>query len=425
MEKPQAVAQKLSWFQDQKFGLFMHWGPYSQMGCIESWPVSREDGVWSHSEYRVDDMDAFERAYFAQNRTFNPVYFDPARWARLAARAGMRYVVFTTKHHDGFCMYDTKYTDYRVTHESCIFHKDARADLAKQVFDAFRAQGLGLGCYYSKADWHHPAYWDPALPHAIGRNPNYDTRERPQKWEEFVRFTHDQLRELQQGYGPFDLFFFDAGWVRAPEQDIRMGEIAAMLREISPGTILADRTVGGDYEDYETPEQEIPKEPLLTPWESCITMGHSWSYRPRDKYKSTGELIRMLLDVVATGGNLLLNIGPGPDGTLPRAAESRLRDLADWMEYSAEGIHGTRPLAPHRTADWAFTQKGDTGYAFYPLEEGEAPPRELTIPVQGFARAQALSGAATTSKACEGGLRARLSGAPCERWAMGFRLLRS
>jgi len=232
-----------------------------------------------------------------------------------------------------------------------------------------------VGVYFSKSDWHCPWYWSPDRP-ARTRNPNYDTAAEPEKWEQFVQFVHGQIEELMTGYGPVDILWLDGGQVRPPTQDIRMDEIAQMARSHQPGLIIADRTVGGEHENYLTPEQEVPDEPLLEkPWESCITMGDQWSFKPNDNYKSARDLIHLLIGVVAKGGNLLLNIGPQPDGRLPEVALSRLTEIGDWMQMNAEAIHGTRPMAPYREGPLAFTQKGGAVYALF-LDSGDGllPP---------------------------------------------------
>jgi alpha-L-fucosidase len=363
------LAQRLEWFQDLKFGLFMHWGVYSQWGCIESWPLVEED-KWARPNDlkawtdRHQDMEQFKRDYWLLPKTFNPVKFNPEAWAQAAKYAGMKYYVFTTKHHDGFSMFDTRLTDFRITAPDCPFHTDARSNVVKEVFQAFRNEGFGIGAYFSKADWHSPYYWSPDAP-ARTRNPNYDTRKNPEKWTKFVEFVYGQIKELMSDYGHIDILWLDAGQVRPPEQDIQMDKLAAMAREHQPGLIIVDRTVGGKYENYRTPEQEVPDKPLPFIWETCMTMGDQWSNKPNDNYKSTHRLIQLLVDIVAKGGNFLLNIGPQPDGELPAVALSRLKEIGDWMHVNGEAIYGTRPIAPYKEGQLAFTRKGKTVYAIY------------------------------------------------------------
>ncbi|HZI32539.1 MAG TPA: alpha-L-fucosidase, partial [Candidatus Binatia bacterium] len=178
-ENPPWLQKRLDWFQDQKFGLLMHWGIYSQRGCVESWPI-------------VGQSDQFKQDYFNLAKTFDPTNFDPDDWAKAAKDAGMKYVVFTTKHHDGFCMFDTKLTDFRITSPDVPFHTNARSNVVREVFDAFRKEGLGIGAYFSKADWHSPYYWNPQWP-ATNNEVNYDTHEHPELWSNFVAYTCGQI----------------------------------------------------------------------------------------------------------------------------------------------------------------------------------------------------------------------------------------
>lgn len=383
IDDPQ-VARKLEWFQDLKFGLFMHWGAYSQWGCIESWPLIEED-KWARPDDlkawtdRDKDMERFKRDYWALPKTFNPARFKPEAWVKAAREAGMKYYVFTTKHHDGFSMFDTRLTDYRITAPDCPFHTNTRSNVVKEVFKAFRKEGFGIGAYFSKADWHSPYYWIPNAP-ARTRNPNYDTLQHPETWGKFVEFVHGQIEELMTGYGPIDILWLDAGQVRPPQQDIQMDRLAAMARRHQPGLIIVDRTVGGKYENYRTPEQEVPEKPLPYIWETCMTMGDQWSFKPNDQYKSTHKLIHLLVDIVAKGGNFLLNIGPQPEGELPAEALSRLKEIGAWMQINEEAIYGTRPIAPYKEGPVAFTCKGQNVYAIYlNPSENDPLPTKITL----------------------------------------------
>ena len=378
------LAERLEWFQDMRFGFFVHFGIYSQWGCIESWPLVEVDN-WARPDdlpawvERGKDLDRFKRDYRALNRTFNPTKLDPQAWAAAAKDAGMKYFVFTTKHHDGFSMFDTRQTDYRITHPDCPFAKDPRANVAKVLFDAFRAEGFGIGAYFSKSDWHHPGYWSPGAP-AKDRNPNYDTLKEKDRWAGFVKFIHGQVEELMTGYGPVDILWLDGGQVRPPKQDIRMDDLAALARGHQPDLIIVDRTVGGKYENYRTPEQEVPDKPLDYVWESCITMGKQWSYKPDDPYKSVRELVHLLVDVVAKGGNLLLNVGPQPDGRLPAPALERMEAIGAWMRVNGEAIYGTRPVAPYKEGRVCLTKKGNVVYAIHLAGPGEeAPPARIAL----------------------------------------------
>jgi len=287
----------------------------------------------------------------------------------------MRYVVFTTKHHDGFCMFDTKETDYRITDPACPFSRDARSNVTKEIFGAFRKAGLGIGAYFSKPDWHSPMYWWPYFP-PLDRNMNYAIGKYPERWAGFKEYTYRQIEELMTGYGSIDILWLDGGWVQPGNrgQDIDMPRIARMARSHQPGLIVVDRAVGGRYENYRTPEQEVPAEPPGYVWETCMTMATSWSYVPDDRYKPTATLIRLLVDIVSKGGNFLLNIGPSPEGELPPVALDRLREIGAWMGVNATAIYSTRPVAPYREGAVRFTQMKDGRInAVYVAEEGTLP----------------------------------------------------
>lgn len=381
---PAWLKQRLEWFMDQRFGLILHWAPCSQWDCCESWPLVPEPNDWARNDAmtcwveRNRDFDRFCRDYWALNRTFKPTRFNPDHWAEIAQAAGARYVTYTTKHHDGFCMWDTRTTDYRITHPDCPFHADPRADTVRGVFDAFRKRNMAISCYFSKSDWHCPWYWAPQFP-VRDRNVNYDTDQHPEIWQSFVHFVHRQIEELMTNYGPIDVLWLDGGQVRPPAQDIRMDEIAAMARRHQPGLIIADRTVGGVNENFITPEQEIPDAPLGVPWESCITLGKGWKYNPRNVYKSVGQVIRMLVETVSKGGNLLLGVGPSPDGNIPAEDEKRLRAIGAWLSVNGEAIYRTRPIAPYQEGNIRFTRRGDTCYAILlPDADGRAP-EQLTL----------------------------------------------
>jgi alpha-L-fucosidase len=383
------VQKNLEEWQDLKFGFMMHWGPYSQWGIVESWSICSEDVPWCRRN--AEDYTEYKKAYEMLKTTFNPGLFDPESWAKAAKEAGMKYLVFTTKHHDGFSMFDTKLTDYRITDEHCPFHKNPRADVTKYIFEAFRAEGFKVGAYFSKPDWHSPYYWWPyfATP---DRHVNYDPEKYPERWEQFKQFVHSQVEELMTRYGRVDILWLDGGWVRPRpgigrppwNQDIDMPALAAMARSHQPGLIVVDRSVAGKYENYRTPEQRVPDKPLPYPWETCMTMGGSWSYNPLDHYKPTNKLIHLLVDIVSKGGNFLLNVGPSPQGTLPPEALQRMKEIGAWMKVNGTAIYGTRPVAPYKEENICFTKgKEDEIYAIY-LAGEEEKKMPATLHIKGF-----------------------------------------
>ncbi len=358
------VLQNLKDWQDMKFGLFMHWGAYSQWGIVESWSLCPEDHPFT--SVRPHDKSYFEyvKAYENLVTTFNPTKCDPDKWAAAAKDAGMKYVVFTTKHHDGFNMFDTQQSDYKITSTNCPFHTDGRANVAKEVFDSFRKEGFMAGAYYSITDWHHNDYWwDYFPPH--DRNINYSPAKYPQKWKRYNDFIYAQLNELTGGdYGKLGLLWFDLCSIsseRPPDWD----RFAKLVRTNQPGIIMVARHMNGPYENYRTPEQEVPDKTLDYPWETCMTMGKSWSYKPNDNYKSVHELVQLLAKIVSRGGNFLLNIGPGPDGDFDPVAYERLKGIGEWMKVNGEAIYGTKPIKPYHETKMVFTQKSGDVYAIY------------------------------------------------------------
>lgn len=364
------VLENLEEWQDLKFGIFMHWGTYSQWGIVESWSLCPEDEGWTQRSGEFSkDYFTYKKAYEGLQTTFNPTQFNPEKWANAAKDAGFKYVVFTFKHHDGFCMFDSKLTDYKVTSAKTPFHTNPKADIAKGVTDAFRAKGFKVGAYFSKPDWNCPDYWWSYFP-PKDRNVNYDPARYPERWNAFKTFTYKQIEEILTGYGRIDILWLDGGWVcpkstvnpnvdyyhKVIDQDIDMASIAAMGRKNQPGLIVVDRAVGTEFENYRTPEQQIPAKPLDHPWETCMTMAGSWSYVPNDIYKPSWKIIHNLVDIVAKGGNYLLNVGPSPQGDYHDAAYERMKEIGAWMKINGDAIYATRPVAPYKEGNICFTQ---------------------------------------------------------------------
>ncbi|MFC2160790.1 alpha-L-fucosidase [Acidobacteriota bacterium] len=395
------VLDKLEKWKDLKFGLLMHWGPYSQWGIVESWSICSEDVGWTRrTKGRHENYAQYKIDYENLKTTFNPIKFNPGKWAAAGKSAGMKYVVFTTKHHDGFCMFDTKYTDYKITDEDTPFSTNPKSNITKEIFNAFRKEGFWTGAYFSKPDWHSEFYWWPYFS-TPDRNVNYDIKTYPERWEKFVQYTHNQIDELMSNYGKVDILWLDGGWVRSyseqelltyrkssdfkqvnlQSQNIRMGDIVKKAREKQPGLIVVDRAVVGPHQNYLTPENRVPETMLPYPWESCIIMGGGWSYSFNPKFKSSRELIHILVDIVSKGGNLLLNIGPSPEGTWYDEAYVRLEELGNWMTVNSEAIYNSRPIAPYKEGNVNLTQQKDgTVYAIYLGSENEpSPPSKITL----------------------------------------------
>jgi len=364
------VSEHLEWFRGLKLGWMMHWSPATQLGLTESWPLSDGDADWSQGEIEwTDDMDQFRAEYWALNKTFNPIRFRPDKMAKTAKECGFKYVLFTTKHHDGFCMFDTKQTDYKITAPDCPFSTHKYANITKSMFDAFREEGLAVSAYFSKPDWHCDYYWHREFGTAKSRNMNYDIKEHPELWEKFVQFTHRQLEELTTDYGKVDVLWLDGGQVapRNQGQDIRLGEVVERIRSSTqPHLIVCDRTVGGKYENIVTPEQTIPSRPMDIPWEACITLGKSFSFHYDDEYRPAHEIAHILIDIVSKGGSLALNVTPRPDGAIPPQALAVLSKLGQWLSVHGEGIYNSTSahLEPHHSGI-LYTKVAKRIYAFF------------------------------------------------------------
>lgn len=366
------VLTKLKHWQDQKFGVLMHWGLYSVPGIVESWSICSEDWIVRERKPTYEEDKAW---YWSQKDSLNPVNFDPSKWADVMKKAGMKYMIFTTKHHDGFCMFDTKYTDFSIAHGP--FGKDPRHNIAKEVFNAYRNKGFMIGCYFSKPDWHCKWFWNPyyATPN---RRINYKKQQHPDWWQNYRKFTQNQLNELTTDYGNIDILWLDGGWITGEE--IGLDTILVDARKRNPGMISVDRTIRGKNENYQTPEQGIPAKQLDIPWESCITLSHAWGWTPNAKFKSPNQVIGILSEIVAKGGCLALGVGPKADGTLQPEVVNTLLKIGSWLNKNGQAIYSTVNAAHYNDGKVWFTadKNGKTLYAIYALEDGEKAPKTIT-----------------------------------------------
>ena len=372
------VVGKLGEWQDRKFGILLHWGLYSVPGIVESWSICDED--WIRRDTTMT-YDQYKRWYWGLANDFRPKQFQPDQWAEVAEAAGMKYMLFTTKHHDGFCLFDSKQTDFTVTHFT-------GKDPLSPILQAFRKRGFMTGTYFSKPDWHAQTYWWDVFP-TKGRNVNYPIAQYPGRWQQFQQFTYNQIEEILSRYGQVDILWLDGGWVcKGNNQDIDMPHIAQMARAHQPGIIIVDRTIRGPYENYQTPERTIPENQQTYPWESCIPLSDDWGWVPNPRWKSARHIINTLIEVVAKGGNLVLGIGPTAEGLIQPEAEERLREIGQWLKQNGRAIyhttttpnyHQTTPLDSGEEADLWFTasKDGHRLFALLALPEGESPPSIL------------------------------------------------
>ncbi len=393
-QDPQVIKNLTAW-QGDKFGIIVHMGLYSELGTVESWGLCPEDWV---SRDGYDDYYKYASDYRNTRTRFNPVNFDAGKWAGLFKSAGARYMIFTSKHHDGFCMYDSKFTNFKIADKSCPYASQAHPDILRRVLDASRTEGLKVGIYFSKPDWSSQDFWWSYYP-PKDRNPTYDITKHPDRWQRYIDYTHNQIDELTSDYGKVDILWLDGCWVMPKssitkkveefckyphDMDINMKLIAEKARKKQPGMLVVDRWVQSAYEDYLTPEQKTPEKPLSVPWESCITMGGAWGWVPGDHYKSSAEIIQLLVRIVSKGGNLLLGIGPNGKGEFEPEIYKNLAMVGKWLEQNGVAIYGTTPQEPFLEGKLAYTQKGgDAFYAIYlPDKDEKEMPETITVKTQ-------------------------------------------
>ena len=369
------VVEKLHKWQDLKFGVLMHWGVYSVPGIVESWSIVDEDWITRDT---TQTFQQYQDWYFGLADQFNPQRFDPRQWADVMEKAGMKYMIFTTKHHDGFCMFDSKYTDYTIARHA--FHDNPKRDVLQHVLEAFREKDFMIGTYFSKPDWHCQYYWWDVYPKK-GRNVNYPIQKHPWRWQQFKQYTYNQMEEILSRYGSVDILWMDGGWVcKENNQDIDMPRIAQMARRHQPGLIMVDRTIHGPYENYQTPERTIPEEKLDYPWESCIPLSDDWGWVAKPRWKSPEKVVNTLIEVVAKGGNLVLGVGPTPDGLIQKEAVERLEKIGQWLRLNGKAIYNTTATSVYNDGNVWFTQSKDHSktYAIFMLNENQSVPSTVS-----------------------------------------------
>lgn len=374
-----AYEKRVAWFQEVRFGMFIHWGLYAI--------PARGEWVRNIEEIDAETYDRYMEEFTARD-------YDPRQWARIAKEAGMRYVVLTAKHHDGFCLFDTATTDFKATNAPC------RRDLVREFVEAVRAEGLKVGLYYSLLDWRHPDYphYGDKF-HPMRNNPAYSNESRD--FNRYLDYMHTQVRELCTKYGKLDLLFFDFSYEDLRGEAWRGSQLADMVRKLQPGILLNNRLeVSGVglgslatehpapcHGDFVTPEQVIPPRGVVDEagrpmaWESCFTMNNNWGFHGTDRFfKPASMLIRKLVECVSKGGNMLLNVGPDRYGNIPEPSVEILREIGGWMRLNGESIYGCGRADLEKPDFGRVTQRGNK-YYFHVFENTIG-----AIPISGLDR---------------------------------------
>ena len=361
--KPQAVE---AW-KDMRFGMFIHWGPVSLKGQEIGW--SRGAGI---------PIEEYDSLY----KRFNPTRFDADQWVKVAKDAGMKYIVLTTKHHDGFCLWDTKQTDYN------IMHSPLARDVVKELSAACRKQGVRFGAYYSIADWHNPDF-------PLG-SPGGATKKPNPNLDAYTAYLKKQVTELIENYGPLCTIWFD---VSQEFDDQRGRPVIEMIRSLQGDILINDRCPGGG--DYGTPEQSIGGFDMARPWETCMTIGNQWAWKPNDDIKTLAQCLQTLIHTAGGDGNLLFNVGPMPDGRIEPRQVERLREMGAWLAKYGQSIYGTRG-GPFKPATYGLcTRKGNTVYLHLLNWTGSAV--QLPALPAKILQSTALTGGSATVRQTESG----------------------
>jgi len=334
---------RMAWWRQARFGFFIHWGPVSLMGTEIGWSRGGERrGTGGTGEIPVE---VYDNLY----TRFNPAQFDADEWVRIAKDAGMKYLVFTSKHHDGFVNFDSALTDYKITSPKSPFGRDIVAELA----EACHRGGLRVGFYYSPPDWHHPDY-------------------RTENHQRYIEYLHGQIEEICTKYGKIDILWFDGLGGKAEDWDSE--NLFKLIRKLQPEIIINNRA--GVLADHDTPEQKIGSFQLDRPWETCMTLCRQWAWKPNDTMKSLEECIQTLVRVAGGDGNLLFNVGPMPNGRVEPRQVERLKEMGQWLEKYGESVYGTRG-GPFKPGSWgASTRKENRVY----VHVFEWPGESLVLP---------------------------------------------
>lgn len=408
---------RVKWFLEDRFGMFIHWGLYAIPGR-DAWV--RSDEQIPSEEYEVY-LDQFQADLYA-----------PREWAKMAKRAGMKYAVMTAKHHDGFCLFDSKLTDFKSTNAAC------RRDLVREFVDAMREEGLKVGLYYSLIDWHHqdyPKYDD--LIHPMRKNEKF--KNDVYNFDRYLEYMHGQIEELCSNYGKIDILWFDYSYENMRGETWKAKELVEMVRRYQPDVLIDNRleTSGEGFGsivtehpnpwsgDFASPEQNIPPEGINNvlgepvPWELCTTMNNNWGYNPNDMdYKEPSLIIRKLVECVSKGGNMILNVGPDARGCFPQQSVNTLEEIGKWMDKNQDSIYGCT-YAGIKKPEWGrYTKKGNTIYAHVfeqpigPLALTGIDPTQISVMYRLADGARVYSGDSWVTTAYEGILFASLGNIP-------------